>query len=114
MVFAASPQRYATGDKQVIGTAFVDVGIKIPKRLSSFGFKSNDARKRSSQIHYAVGYERRALKRRAARVAAPVADVPSVVAPGQLELRNILAIDLVKRRVFGAAQIAAIVGPLLS
>src|SRR5262249_13095311 len=61
-LFAASPKGHATIDKQVVGAGPINLGVKNPKKPSSFGVKSQQAAKGSGEIHHSIRHQRRAFK----------------------------------------------------
>src|SRR5271155_489932 len=88
-----------------------DLRIVGPFLSAAFRVECDHPAERRGEIHRAIDDDWRVLERAPVFGAAPVRDVAGVIDPGDFELRDVTAIDLVERRVTHPARIVAVIGP---
>ena len=97
------PERHATVDETLgIWPMQVDFRIKAPFLSTPLRVERDDTIEWRRQIHHAICDNRRRLELAFAAVTATVGNIPGVVFPDELQLRDIAAIDLAQRRVAAA------------
>src|SRR5262245_64629772 len=95
-------------------SGFVCFGVERPNRLARPGVDGRHLRERSARVKPAADHQRSRLvsERREHPVLFLQRQVGRIPRPRDLQFAGVLFVDLVERRIFGRAAVAAVVTPL--
>ena len=107
-----APRGHATVHIEIAGHGFVDARVEHPPLGPRLGVEGEETAERRRDVEDAVDGERRRLEGRARGQGRPVAPVPRIECPGDLEAGDVPPVDLVERRMLGAPGVASDVRPV--